>query len=384
MVCEMKRNVAAACCLLGVVHCSSARHVTPYASSSEQASWTAPNQDQLARWLAEIPASKDRRVAVFDWDNTMIKGDVGDMLFAHMLHGERFVAPRTFADTSPYLTSDAVIELDRVCLVSGTEQRMRTHGTACGALMSLVYDKGEISSGVSAFVRPPNARRIMPAYAWAATLLHGYSDAEVRAMAEQALQGALAAPLPNGIRYYEPMRALVEALQQAGVEVWIVSASAEPLVEAAAAGIGIAAERVVGVRVRQDDNGRRTAQLLPCGDDPHAMPFMDGKRCWINQEVWGVQGGAAWQPYEQVVALAAGDADTDATFLSDAARRIVIDRQKPELTCRAHLGDVSRWLVQPMFIEPLPHVASTPCADQACIAEDGSRVNCRLLVEATR
>ena len=71
--------------------------------------------------------------------------------------------------------------------------------------------------------------------------------------------------------------------------------------------------------------------------------------------------------------IGAGDADTDATMVRDATgAHIAINRNKPELMCRAYANADSRWIVNPMFIEPLPQLKTPyPRSTTAYIAADG-------------
>jgi len=62
-----------------------------------------------------------------------------------------------------------------------------------------------------------------------------------------------------------------------------------------------------------------------------AIPYIDGKRCRINQEIYGVHGAAAWegQHRRHRTVLAGGDADTDVTFVGDATgAHLVLNRNK--------------------------------------------------------
>ena len=55
--------------------------------------------------------------------------------------------------------------------------------------------------------------------------------------------------------------------------------------------------------------------------------------------------------------IGAGDSDTDATMVRDATgAHIAINRNKPELMCHAYANTDGRWVVNPMFIEPLPQL----------------------------
>lgn len=89
------------------------------------------------------------------------------------------------------------------------------------------------------------------------------------------------------VRYYPQMRDLVGTLQANGFDVRIVSASPEPVVRVWAADLGIAADRVMGV-VTEHDGDVLTSRLALCGGEP-SMPYNEGKRCRVNEQVFGVQ-----------------------------------------------------------------------------------------------
>lgn len=59
--------------------------------------------------------------------------------------------------------------------------------------------------------------------------------------------------------------------------------------------------------------------------------------------------------------LAAGDSNSDATFVGDATVvSLVINRNQDDLMCRAYDGLFTRggkWAINPMFIDPLPQHA---------------------------
>ena len=166
------------------------------------------------------------------------------------------------------------------------------------------------------------------AYAWLARLLAGRTPAEAHGFAHAAYEEASQAPVGATqtigsntgvsayVRIYAPMRDLVDALQTGGFDVWIISASPQKVSEVVAGEVGIGPDHVVGVRNVAEADGRLGAHLEPCGDAP---------------------------------------ADSVITF--------VLDRHRVQLMCNAYANAGGRWLVQPMFIEPMPPQAEPyPCA----------------------
>lgn len=353
--------------------------------------WYGDNKARLERLMADHCHEKgDKPVAVFDWDNTVIKNDVGDATFYWLLRNDRIRPPGhgDWSTTSRYLTPEAAAALGEACpadvrtLPTGTD-------TGCADELLSVYGNGTTTAGKKAFDGYDH-RRIEPQYAWLAQLLHGWTPRQVRSFAAAARAENLAAPqgatqqvgtakVTGWVRYYDQQRDLIRALKASGFDVWIVSASPEPVVDVWARGVGIAPDHAVGIR-NTTEHGRLTSHLKGCGGvrdgEDRMITYIDGKRCWINQEIFGVRGPAAErvQPAARRQVFAAGDSDTDVSFLRDATGlRLVLNRNKNELMCRAYDDGDGRWLVNPMFIEPKKRKASAyPCATTGYTTPDGA------------
>jgi hypothetical protein len=104
------------------------------------------------------------------------------------------------------------------------------------------------------------------------------------------------------------------------------------------------------------------------------MPYIDGKRCFINKEILGIAEGALRRaPRARRQVLAAGDATTDVTMVRDATGvHVVLNRNQPEIMCHAYADQDGRWVVNPMFIEPLPRLAEPyPCSTSGFVDRRG-------------
>ncbi|MFJ6938314.1 haloacid dehalogenase-like hydrolase [Streptomyces sp. NPDC101132] len=338
---------------------------------------------------------RTRPVAVFDWDNTVVKNDVGDATFFWLLRNGKVRQPagRDWTTTSRHLTPAAASALAAACdalaepgrpLPTGTPA-----GTRCADELNAVYGTGATTAAEPAFAGW-NRRTTEPGYAWLAQLTQGWTPAQIRSFAAAARTENLAAPIgakqqvgsttaTGWVRYYDQQKDLIGTLRRAGFDVWISSASPQPVVEAWAGGAGIAPDRVIGIR-NVTRHGVLTPRLQGCGgvaDGADTMiTYIDGKRCWINKVVYGVRGAAAEKvlPAARRQVFAAGDSDTDVTFLRDAtALRLVVNRNKNELMCRAYDNSDGRWLVNPMFIEPKKQkTAPYPCATTGYTGADGT------------
>lgn len=321
-------------------------------------------------------------IAIFDWDNTVIKNDIGYGTNFWMLKNNKILQPenKDWKTTNRYLTDAAAKALSKACgtATPAGEPLDTAKNTACADEILAILDE-KTRAGEEAF-EGFNARRLTGAYAWGTALSAGYSEEELGQFATAMKKENLAAPVgtmqkigsqevDGYIRVYPQIKDLIGTLQAHGVVPWVVSASPEPVVKAWSGEVGIDAAHVVGVRSVYKD-GLQTTHLEGCGGVPDGedsvMTYMDGKRCWANQEIFGVDGPAAFEqlPAEKRQILAAGDSGTDVTFVGDATEaRLVVNRNNTELMCRAYDNDGGKWLITPMFIDPKPQRSETyPCS----------------------
>ena len=334
-------------------------------------------------------------VAVFDFDNTLIRNDIGTASAWHLLSEDGLIAPSDWGATSPFLTPAATDALRLACGEHPAGQPLPTSSDrdCAEALVGLYLDR-RTPDGAAAFDGRHDRLRMKPRSAWFAQILAGQPPAALEAEIDRAIDRALAAPvgatrsvagrdgLEAWIRVDDRNVDLLRTLQAAGFDVWVVSASPQHVVAPFARRLGVDADHVVGVRTLVDPAGLLTPDLAGCGPvvdgENTLMTFREGKRCWINKAIFGDDGPAAVEPGPRRPLFVAGDATTDLEMLLDAAElRLVVDRHKPELKCHAWAGVRGEWLVEPMFVRPLPRRADPyRCSRDACTARDGSKVPC--------
>lgn len=412
--------------LLSQAHCdgndSTADMARPACVTLDAAqTWYGSNRDKLDQMMQSYGqcssgySATRKPVAVFDWDNTVVKNDVGDGTFYHLLAHDAILQPpaKNWRLTSRFLTADATAALDTACaaLSAAGSPLPTSTNTACAKELLTIYTDGKTTGGKAAFAGW-NYRRIEPSYAWLAQLLAGYTPAQVQAYASAAKAENLANAIDTKatiggtqvtawIRIYEPQKDLIAKLQANGFDVWVVSASPQPIVEVWAQAVGVAADHVIGIR-NVESAGKYTYDLQGCGDVPAGtndgagnatgntlITYIDGKRCWINKVIYGDNSATAIQKSADTSkrqVFAAGDSDTDVTFLQDAtALKLVLNRNKKELMCNAYGNAGGKWLVNPMFIQPraqqtTPYACSTTaCKDAAgtsvpCVDENGATI----------
>ncbi|MFI9775371.1 haloacid dehalogenase-like hydrolase [Streptomyces sp. NPDC051956] len=366
---------------------------------SEKLPWYGQNRARLQRVIDERGTCNGhhgpRPVAAFDWDNTVSKNDVTDATIAWSLKHDKILRPASWKKTSKWLTDDADRALTAACgtAVPAGAPLPTSTDTDCTDEIFNIRESGRTMSGAAAFAGEWNHRRTVPQYAWVPQLFAGHTVPELESYAAQARREALAAPvgstqtlgthtIPGYVRYYEQQRDLIRTLQKAGFDVYIVSAGSEPVTEVwsrGRGGVGIDRAHTIAIRSVLDSKGRITTYNEGCGGvgrtQGEAIPYIDGKRCWINQDIFHVKGKSAWekQRWGKRIALGGGDADTDVTFVGDATdAHLVLNRNKNEVMCRAYDNADGRWVVNPMFIEPLPRKSgSYPCSTAAYNQPEG-------------
>ncbi len=333
-------------------------------SAATCSEWFGNNESQLDR-LIKSPGQK-KPVAIFDWDNTVIKNDIGDATFFWMVAHDRIRRPKSWRETSRYLTGAAIRELDRYCAPLPIS-------ADCADSLLTIYNDGLLKDGkTGAWKKGYDPDLMKPAYAWVAQLLAGYRPDEVREMAEQVIRFNLknkvgarqrigSKEYPSFIRIYNPMKRLIAKLKRAGFDVWVVSASSQYIVEPFAKRVGISADHVIGIRPVLDSDGKITADFEGCGtksSGQSVITYRKGKRCWINKVIFNMKDKRDQMERPSPIAFGAGDSDTDLFFLRDAtALRLVINRNKRELMCHAYANQDGNWIINPMFILPKPKKA---------------------------
>jgi phosphoserine phosphatase len=343
--------------------------------------WAGTNREDILHWIdsrgCASPSYDARRppIALFDWDNTLIKNDVGDALTFYALTHDRILRPASWKDTSLFLTDAGAAALATACEAGPAGEPLPTStNTRCADEIFAIYDTLKTTTGADAFAGY-NARQLQPAYAWTVQLLAGHTPDEVRALTLEAVESQLSAPygatqtvgshrdVVAWLRFYEPQRELIAALLSRGYDVWVITASPQIAIETLAPRVGIQPSHVIGLRALLA-NGKLTARLEGCGsvaDSSDALiPYIDGKRCWVNKIVFDDRTSRAIERRSDDMRqlFAAGDSDSDTEFVRDARYKLVIDRHKAQLMCLAQENANDSWRIQPMFIDPLPPPSS--------------------------
>jgi phosphoserine phosphatase len=360
--------------------------------------WAGTNRQDLTAWLASKgctsptynPAKKP--VALFDWDNTISKNDFGDAITFWLIANNKVIRPAAWTDTSGYMTPAGATALSTACdslAAVGQPLPTSTNSACANEIISMYYDN--VTTGGQTAFAGHNYRTMEPTYAWTAQLMAGYTDAEIQQFATAAIMPQLSAAegttqtigtrtgLNGWLRIYDQSKDLIEVAKSQGYDVWIITASPQPVIQAFAPMAGVPADHVIGIRAMTDSAGKHTYKFQGCGDIPDdnqsLISYIAGKRCWVNKVVYGDTTAKAKlrRPDGERQVFAAGDSDTDIEFLRDATYRLVIDRNKTELMCNAWYDANDGWRVNPMFILPKAKKTSAyPCSTTGFKTEAGT------------
>jgi phosphoserine phosphatase len=153
-------------------------------------------------------------------------------------------------------------------------------------------------------------------------LCAGRTAAEVGALGLRALDEGVRL----GLSVRRSVRELLHALHAHGWTILLVTASAEPLVAAAARHLELPSHGVIGMLPEIGDDGRYVRSAL------RRVPWRSGKVEVLERTIGGSPD------------LAIGDSPDDEPMLVHARRALLVDHGVRDLAARAHERG---WLVQP-------------------------------------
>lgn len=242
------------------------------APGEKDMNWSQPIQQVLKEFLSQDLTGQ---VAVFDADGTLWQDDVGEAFLQWLIQHKKLV--NHAKDQDPYADYEALCAKDK-----------------------------------------------MVGYPYAAQLMAGMSEAEVRRLAAIFFADHFRQNI------YPAQQVLIEELQRAGVEVWIVSASNQWLIEAAANYLGVSASHVVGIRLGVKE-AKITETILP------PVTFRAGKVAAIQKYVG------------KVPVLVSGDSITDYEMLQYATGLRLVINPKDKGPAESNIYQLAKkqnWLIQ--------------------------------------
>jgi phosphoserine phosphatase len=291
----------------------------------EQQNWTDEVYEGLCRAVEGASGDGERPVAVFDFDNTCIFHDIGE-LFSHFLIDEigyRYDLDAFWELVDPRDGRDHIRTLTRELSAMAPKARR-----SCAAYEEYLAEMGAIYG--RKYVREGAAS----CYQWAVRLHVGMTPADIRRRTVDAIKLEVGREITcevrdtrrggevrinHGIRIHEEFRRLMPALTAAGFDVWIVSATNLWTVQTFAELVfGVPRQRVLGNRVEMGEDGLLSATTC------EPVLYRQGKVDIIAQEI-------GRQP-----ALIFGDSLTDFEMMCEASElAVLIDCGHAELRDKA-------------------------------------------------
>lgn len=250
-------------------------------------------------------------LACFDFDNTLIRGDLGESCMYYILTQGMLGAdlPEFWEQAHhPLIESD----------IKGWKQLWLEYSAQENSTSYELLVKGL----VDAYETIAEADGLEAAYRWTKILFCGMSEAELVSIAKHVFienqEPGTILHLPGGtiidnsIRIRKPLLELVHLMIEKSWDVRIITASPECTIRDAATKYGLKSTSVRGMRLTE-----RNGILMPEIIEP--MTFDQGKVAAIREFT------------SDEIAFAAGDSFTDLSMLREAKQKLLIDRGNEKL-----------------------------------------------------
>jgi len=237
----------------------------------KQGNWTLRNFARLGRF-AEI--RRQPALAVFDWDNTSIFGDIGDVYFREQVFRLDFrLTSREFEAVIP----DEVNGVDSIVHAGGTIPLPDLKGELVGAYRTIERNgfdpkitPGDVPSADFAVClltlnqgfESTEGIGCRFAYQWITRFFKGFTSEEIGRKSAAAFRRQIRLPIrtrslrhsrlplavswADGLRRFPEMKNLMEVLKYNGFEIGVVTATNSHIASAAVRESGYPVDRVVG------------------------------------------------------------------------------------------------------------------------------------------
>jgi len=324
--------------------------------------WSPLAREWLDKLLFDCSQTHASAYAVFDWDNTSVFLDVEEATFVYMLENLSF--KMTPAELAVALATGVPLDAPfKPAFCNATGKVLNARVLIGDIVRDYEWLRAQINAASPAAGTPRHAafrakfRFLYDAldlsfgsrvsYPWITYIFAGMTPAEVRATAAAAVRwqlaqrvetvvwtvpaecggdaGVVSIPWSNGLRLVPEMQDLYHLLAKNRIEPWVCTASLADVVRGVACdpafGYDLSAERVVGMELQLDANGRFLAKQPDGFVDTQAA----GKTDVIKKRI-------APKYLNRGPVLVAGDSNGDANMLRDFADTrisLIIDRGKP-------------------------------------------------------
>ena len=355
--------------------------------------------------------SSNKPIAIFDFDDTLIKNSLTEALFNDMVDNNRLHTITQWSHTSSYLSAAAIVQLTANCGASLNQLNVSICKTTlkCVYNSSLLNDSNQCTAlGSStppsfsghpapkpAFSVPAQPRTTSPAIAWALALQAGYTPQQIKDMTIAVWNTKIQASdtTDDFIRIYEHSKELISFFSKYGFDIWISSPSSQYIIEAVADKFNVPSNQIIGTRpIINAATGTITTRFEGCGnivDGQDIINARDGQRCWFNKIAHKLTKDLITTKVKNLAFMMGASSNT-VTLFGDAEYRLVIHKHDVELMCIAYADQVLidkleknridefnkgqpkggpflsfeplsvfKWMINPMFIKPYDTITTS-------------------------
>ena len=323
--------------------------------------WNERNYQLLSQFVDTV---RPGEIAVFDWDNTCICGDIGEAIFRYQaLHLEFKFNPEQLRAIIP----DQVLEIEHININGQLWPLIQVKGQI-GSAYEKIFGRDLTEIGASADLRDFSVGLLALnrgleetpgigcdfAYPWTINFLAGFTPAEICHLAAKVIDSELQSYIQGcsmsdsrewlfyrwtaGIRHFPEMADLARILKKAGCRVIISTASNPLIIETMMQRIGFAAEQVIGM-ASAIKNGIFQGTLAPGLAPNFGSGKAENMRLLLDQEP----------------VFAAGDSDGDYEMLTafpGTRLKLLIRRSQPgkmAVLYKKALADDPQYLLQDVY-----------------------------------
>jgi hypothetical protein len=302
------------------------------ATTLERGNWAPRNFDAINALIAKhssdhSPDDAAAAYAVFDWDNTSIINDVTDKLFLYQIDPLAYrLTPDEFAQN---LVRTVPGGLFKESIVNDAKQRVSLEDIAADISADYTYLHANYQglAGTKTLEEITNTAQFQDfkaklyflleaiidthgkeiAYPWEIFFVDNMTEEEFRVLAQDSIRhqmgaeiskhtvqspaslpgraGVVSISYADGLRTVPEIYNLMHTFLDNGVDVYVVSAGFEPLVEAIASSpdyaYNVPVDKVFGLRLEQDPNGA----YLPEYKNDYPFTYGSGKPEVIHKEI---------------------------------------------------------------------------------------------------
>ncbi|EIE03436.1 HAD family hydrolase [Leptospira licerasiae] len=245
---------------------------------------------EIFSYLEENLTGRKFQTALFDFDNTLVRGDFGEEVMCELL---RAGVP-WIRSLSPFFPETAISEKMETLRKTNTQTFM--------VEVWNYYESKIEKEGLEA------------GYRWSTWIFSGRSTQELQDTAKLVWEKNQKDTNPEAVQAFHPMSELVKEFERVGTKIWILTASPAPVIQVVSEQWGIPKENVLGMRLIEK-NGILSHELI------EPFTYGIGKVEFLNLAN-GNQG------YD----IAFGDSENDFPMLSYVrSKGIFLDRGKKKI-----------------------------------------------------